>query len=94
MQPEPSFCLLQFLQECFTSREQGPPVVIGGAVQEFACSRTSSTGPTPSTGVSILGAHLPGRCLLIVGFTLCSGSACASFQQAIATIMKDAREKV
>ena len=53
--------------------------MIGGAVREFACSRTSSTGPAPSTGVSILGAYLPGRCL--IGVTLCKGRAHLESQQ-------------
>ena len=47
---------MQFVRECFSNKETGPPVVIGGAVQGLLAGGTSNVA-----GVSLLAAHMPGE---------------------------------
>lgn len=58
-QPSVRVLLMQFVRECFSSKETLPPVVIGGAVQGLLANDASNVA-----GVSLFAAHMPGQCLL------------------------------
>ena len=47
--------LLQFVQECLSSKEESPPVVLGGAVQGLLTGKARNVA-----GVSLFAAHMPG----------------------------------
>ena len=46
----------QFVQECLSSKEAAPPVVIGGAVQGLLTNKSRNVA-----GVSLFAAHMPGE---------------------------------
>ena len=48
-------CSAQFVQECFSSKENEAPVVIGGAVQGLLANQSRNVA-----GVSLFAAHMPG----------------------------------
>lgn len=47
---------MQFVRECLSSKENEPPVVIGGAVQGLLVNNDSQVA-----GVSLFAAHMPGQ---------------------------------
>ncbi len=46
---------VQFVQECLSSKEKSPPVLMGGAVQGLLTNRSRNVA-----GVSLFAAHMPG----------------------------------
>ena len=46
---------VQFVQECLSSKENAPPVLLGGAVQGLL-----TNGSRNVAGVSLFAAHMPG----------------------------------
>ena len=46
---------VQFVQECLSSKENAPPVLMGGAVEGLLTNRSRNVA-----GVSLFAAHMPG----------------------------------